>query len=65
MIFVKYKLFCYMKYSSVPDSRGRSDFIFSKISPPLAFNNYNDDPKHVSPESQSFRPCTKAGVDFV
>ena len=42
MFHVKYKLFCYIKYSSVPHSRGRPNCILSKFSPPIAFDNNND-----------------------
>ena len=45
MLHVKYKLFCYIKYSSVPHSRRRSNCIFSIFSPPIAFDN-NNDPSH-------------------
>ena len=88
MFHVKYKLFCYIIYSSVSNCRGLSNCIFSKFLPPIAFNYNNNKPTqrlstqltvskvlyitsktletvNVLQESHSFKPCTKAEIDFV
>ena len=96
MFYVKYKLFCCIKYSSVPDCRGRSVCTFSKFSHSIAFKNNNDphivktcklpplqpptqlnvsqvfhfisktlETVNVLQKSHSFKPFTKAEIDFV